>query len=352
MRKNGLIGLVAVTALAAAGALWPAATPGTVGQVAGGEIVLPGFADHPDAAATIEFSGGTGQVTLQRQTGQRQTGQRGAADAWTVAEKDFYPADPAKIHNALLGLARLRLVEPKTRRSELFRRLAVEDPGADAKSVLVRVRDATGKNLGEVIVGRKKPDPLGSGNDGTYVRRPDAAQAWLAEGSPDASVVALDWLDKSVAALPPARFRRIVTAQPDGARLELVRSRPEDEFVLPDAPADAKYFHPYKRTDLAGLLNGLEFSDVKAAAGVPLPADRTVRAEFSGFDGLVVTASLAELDGVQWIKISAVATDAAARAEARRLDAAWSRWLYAIPDFRANALRIKRSDILDAPKAP
>ena len=59
-----------------------------------------------------------------------------------VEEKGGYPADVAKVQQALLGLADLTFVEPKTRKPDLYPRLEVEDadkPGT--KSTLVTVTD-------------------------------------------------------------------------------------------------------------------------------------------------------------------------------------------------------------------
>ena len=80
---------------------------------------------------------------------------------WVVVEKGNYPADEARMRRLLLGLADLTLVEPKTERPELFARLDLDDP-SNGKSTLVALQDRTGKTVAELIVGKTRPDRLGT----------------------------------------------------------------------------------------------------------------------------------------------------------------------------------------------
>ena len=69
-------------------------------------------------------------------------------DSWLVAEKGNYPANAAKISQIVRAMADLTLVEPKTRRPDLYPRLEVEDPGAGnrpwSRSRINRVPDRPG----------------------------------------------------------------------------------------------------------------------------------------------------------------------------------------------------------------
>src|SRR5260370_10668448 len=79
-------------------------------------------------------------------------------------------------------MADLTLVEPKTQKADLYPRLDVEEPGK-GKSTLVSVKDKSGATLAELIVGKRRYDRLGAGNDGGDLRKPDDPPAWLARGS-------------------------------------------------------------------------------------------------------------------------------------------------------------------------
>src|SRR5579862_9905924 len=89
---------------------------------------------------------------------------------WAVVERSNYPAAPERLRSLLLGLADLVLVEPKTRRANLLQRLDLDDP-KNGKSTLVTVQGRTGETLAELIVGKRRRDRLGGGQDGVYVRK-------------------------------------------------------------------------------------------------------------------------------------------------------------------------------------
>src|SRR4029077_6801040 len=107
-------------------------------------------------------------------------------DGWLVVEKGNYPAAAGKVRQIVLGMADLALVEPKSQKADLYPRLEVDDPGK-GKSPLVALKDKSGATLGEMIIGKRRYDRLGAGNDGIYIRKPGDAQAWLPPGSPQIS---------------------------------------------------------------------------------------------------------------------------------------------------------------------
>ena len=66
------------------------------------------------------------------------------------------------MHQALLGLADLAFVEPKTKKPDLYPRLELEDADKKgAKSTLVTVSDDKGSLLGEIIAGKRSVDAAG-----------------------------------------------------------------------------------------------------------------------------------------------------------------------------------------------
>ena len=91
----------------------------------------------------------------------------------------------------LVGLAEADLIESKTRRSDRYGVLELEDPAdKSAKSRLVRLLGAKGNVIGEVVIGKKRQELLGTGKAGTYVRKPGDPQTWLANAELDASASA------------------------------------------------------------------------------------------------------------------------------------------------------------------
>src|ERR1700730_12860502 len=94
-------------------------------------------------------------------------------------------------------MADLNWVEPKAQTPDLYPRLDVEDPG-HGKSALVAVKNKSGGDLAQAIVGKRRYDRLGAGNDGVYLRKPGEAQTWLARGTLDPTGDPSSWLEREI----------------------------------------------------------------------------------------------------------------------------------------------------------
>jgi hypothetical protein len=341
MQNRGLIGLFVVTLAAVVVAVLVVrggATARTDPLV--GTKVLPQVARGIDTVARIALVKGGDKTTLVLQ-----------GTDWTVEERGFYRANADKVHQVLLGLADLTYVEPKTRKPDLYARLEVEDAGKPgAKSTLVTVSDAQGSLLGEIIAGKHSVDQLGGGNDGVYVRKPGDAQSWLARGALDLSGATADWLDKKIIDLPVAQVKSVVLTAAAGPQLSFGREKAGDKFALATpVPAGKKLKSDSALDDPAGVLGGLEFSDVRPAKDFDLPQQGAAQARFETFDGLAVTVTLTDKDGAHWARFEATGTgDQAARAAA--LTARFQPWVFSLGDYQAKQLETKLDDVLETPK--
>jgi hypothetical protein len=253
---------------------------------------------------------------------------------WLVTEKGNYPAAAGKIRRIALGLADLTLVERKTREKQLYPRLAVAAPD-QGKSTLVTLEDKSGRMLAALIIGKRRADRLGAGQDGVYVRRPGHAQSWLAAGSLDLSGNAASWLERSILDIPEERIARITLSQPGGRTLVISRSAPNGKFAVAVAPAGAT---PGDETTLSEPAAALDLDDVMPAAQNPIPDHGVVTALYRTFDGLAVDLRLIERGKTAWIAVSATGSGEAA-AEAQAIERRVGPWIYAIPSAKADLLR-------------
>lgn len=340
MKAKGLIALLLVTAIAVLLALFTAYRGG--GDRADpliGTVVLPDMRQRLGEVARVTLIHGEAKTTLLRRDGK-----------WIVEEKGSYPADQAKVTQAVRGLADLRYVEPKTGKPDLYGRLEVEDAGKkDAKSTLVTVSDEKGMLLGEIIVGKRRIDQLGGGTDGIYVRKPGDAQSWLARGTLELPGDTVPWLDPAIIDVSREKVKEVVLTQPDGSRLDIAHDKPEDPLALKGAPADAKLKSDTVLVEPTTSLASLTLSDVRPEAELPLPEAGVSRAEFTTFDGLSVKIALIDKDGKSWARIEASGTGEA-EAPAKALEDKLRPWVFAIPDYKAKALRTKLADVTAPPK--
>jgi hypothetical protein len=274
-------------------------------------------------------------------------------DSWLVAEKGNYPANAAKISQVVRAMADLTLVEPKTQNPDLYPRIEVEDPG-NGKSAMVAVKDKSGGDLAQAIVGKRRYDRLGAGNDGVYLRKPGEAQSWLARGTLDPSGDPASWLDRHIIDISEKKIAKVTLTQPDGtqpdgSKLVIGRAAPDASFAVEDAPADTKFKSESTIGGPAAALETLDLDDVKPAGELPVPDKDVVTASFTTFDGLTVDLRLMERDKSNWIAISATGS-ASAEPEAKKIEEKVSRWTYEIPAYKANLLKTKLADLVEPAK--
>ena len=338
MQRRSLILLMAATIVVIVLAATALATGGHNGGNAGiDRRALPGLAGRLGDVASVEV----------RQTGLDLTFVHDGND-WLVTQKSNYPADAAKIRRVVLALSDMTLVEPKTSKPDLYQRLQVEDPGK-GKSTLVAIKDKSGTEIADLIVGKRSYDRLGQGNDGVYVRKPGNPQSWLARGSLDFPEDMPSWLARRVVDIPDNRIAKVVLSQPDGATLTLSRVKPDAKFALENPPKDAKYKSDSALGEPAMALEALDLEDVAPAAKLPVPDKGVTTASYTTFDGLTVNVKLFQHDNKSWIAIAATGSGKA-DAEAKKLNSLVSRWAYAIPGYKAKMLETKTADLLESAK--
>ncbi|HYM71462.1 MAG TPA: DUF4340 domain-containing protein [Stellaceae bacterium] len=330
-RSFNLLRLAALAlAVWAAYALWTGDR--AVSRPPPGQKALPGFADKLGELAWMRIVHGPTKENFSLVNG-----------SWVVVEKGNYPAAAERVRKLLVGLADLTLVEPKTDRVELLPRLDLDDP-ANGKSTLVTVQDRTGALVGQVVIGRRRPNNIGGGDAGVYVRRADSNQAWLARGSFDLGGDVLSWLDRRIIDVPTARIASVVLTAADGAALTLSRAKPDAEFAVEGAPEGTKFKPQAALAAPAGALAALDLDNVKPAAELAIPTNGVATAAFTTFDGLIIGLRLSPPGDTDWIALDATGFDQG-EAEAKSLGERLSHWSFAIPAARAKLLRTTLSDL-------
>ena len=294
MRSMSRLVVLALVTLAAVAAAWYTGRPPSAVEHAG-ETMFPRLLERINDAARVEVVHQGEHFTIER-----------ASAGWQVKEKGGYPADGQALRTLLIGAARLIRVEPKTARAERYVKLGLGDPGDhDSKSVELRLLDAGGEALADLIVGERR---LGNGDpnvDEYFVRQPGEARSWLVVGKLPAARAVADWLDKSVAAIEHERVRRVSITHPDGEVVTVARERDGNDYRLQAIPAGRKVDGDWKVNDIGRALEELKLEDVLPAADAGFDqAAPGPRLELTTYDGLRVTLraardgerTLAELD--------------------------------------------------------
>ena len=318
-------------------------------EVSGG-LMFPEFVNRANDATTIMITSASGTVTLKRPDDL----------GWVLAERAEYPVPIEKVRRAIAGIAALRLVEPKTDNPERYARLEVEDPTAkDAKSRLVTVKNAAGNVLAEVIIGKGNYTMGQNSPGGVYVRRPNEARSWLAEGSVEAPAAPNEWLERQIVDVPNGAVKRITYRNGGEEVATISRDNQEQEAPTLSPVPPGRSADPAKVRRMASTMSSVLFEDVRPAEAVPFPpGGRSV--ELETFGGLTVRADITDFEGGPWVRFAAQANpppgaapasegvDTAA-AQADRINKAAGGFVFKLPEFKLELLTPKLDDLLQKP---
>jgi hypothetical protein len=230
---------------------------------------------------TLRHGAAEPQVTLQRQ-----------GSGWTLAQRDGYPADSAKLRKLLVALAGLRIAEAKTADPANYAALGVDDPGhPGALGTEVTITTAAGQR--SLIVGK----PAAGGN---FVRDPQAARSVLAVPGTTPDGEARDWIDTRLLDIGPALIREVSLKPHAGPAV----TRPGSAY---------------------GALAGLEAGDVAAAGGIDWQDASVATVALADGSSLVLTGTV--LGERHWLAISQAADPALAeRTRGRAFELGASRY--------------------------
>jgi hypothetical protein len=284
MNQKTLIGLAiaALVAILAAFAIHRSNAPRSEGGGETSEYLAPELRDHVNDVSKVVVTGAEGKTIA--------TLARGAA-GWSVAEKNGYPVDTGKLRGFLLKLADAKKVEQKTSNKDKYATLGVEDVAAkDAKGLQVEL-DGLDPPV-KLIVGNANPR-----GGGTFVRRVGENQSWLASGVLTVEKGNADWLRKDLVDMAATRVASVTITHADGKVVRLSKDSESDaNFKLADVPKGREPAADYTLNGPASSLAGLRFDDVLPAKDAPAD-EKTTKARFALFDGIVVDVSAWEKDG-------------------------------------------------------
>lgn len=283
-RNLSVLGLVAVIAVVAG--IWLAGRQ-TSTPMDTNAVLYPDLKKELDAVTTVRIvkAGGTPAVELKRGEG-----------GWTVAERNDFPADDAKLRKLITSLADAKLVEEKTSNPESYATLGVEDiSNAAAGGMQIELEGP--KQPVKLIVGKQA-----SGAQSHYVRRAGEPKSWLINKSFDTSSSADQWLRKSVIDVSADRVQSaevsVGTAKPYTA---LKKTRADADFTVEGLPKGKELSSTAAADNFASALAGLTLSDVQPATAVTdKPA---AHATIKTFDGLVTEATGWKKDDKHYIAL-------------------------------------------------
>jgi hypothetical protein len=335
MNRRSLLLLGTAAVVAIGGALLAdredAPPPGALPGTGPGGLAFPDLARRLAGAARIEVKKPDATLVLQRD-----------GDRWLLPDKGGYPVRPEKVRELLVGLTELKLLEPRTADPAQLARLGLDDPATPGSTaLLLRVLDAAGAPIAELVIGRRRVRTQGNVPESAYVRRPGENQSWLAEGRLPIDADANLWLDRDIANIPGGRLRRLEARRPEAP--EVVIARPADDpagALEVVAPADApKPPDEITLDEISRAFEFITFLDVRPAAQIP--GEALGEAVFAYSDDLGVVARPHGAGEDLWVMLEARGDTP----EAKRLAARWAGWAYQVGPWKQKAFLPRVEDL-------
>ena len=311
---------------------------------------------------------------------------------WTMPERDGYRAVADKVHKLVVGAAGLERREPKTSDPARYPRLGLDDPAeSGAGSIRFTIEDDAAQVLADFIIGNRESSRIDLSLSEFYLREPGDARSWLVEGKLSVSRDPVEWLEREVLRIDEARVRAVRVRQAGGGRLEVSRSRPDDDdFSLDNAPPGHVIESRWRVNDIGRGLADLRFQDVRRAPDEADPG-AGFSAELLTFDGLGVEVRTRREDDASWLRLRAsfdeasvdarfgpagdsggdpdggdadreadgdaseardfepiegLVSAAAVREEVERLNEAWEGWEFQLPDYKRSYFTVPLADLV------
>jgi len=335
--------ILGVIAMVAAFACWFAldARYRTVAQEdQEGDLVFPEFQDQLANLTSIEVARAGGTFALSRREG-----------AWANMGIGGFPTMPTRVERAILAVAGLKYIAPKTARDDLYHKLEVEDMTATAKSTRLTFRDATGAAFADILIGKSKEI---FGRNGAYVRFPGGSRTWLVDGSPDVRYDATGWSDRTVADFGADSLTALTVRKPDGEIVVLHRNSLEDrQLTLQNLPDGAIVEHQYQVDYMAELLQELKFTDARHSGKKPREDVPEFEVVVHWNRDLVAVLRVEEpmQDGSAWARIEArvnneLQASDLVKQEAARIQSTFGGWSIKLPRNLTDRIKIRLSDII------
>ncbi len=156
----------------------------------------------------------------------------------------------------------------------------------------MRLLDAHGKPISEMVIGKSRPNAFGTGRGGIYVRRPGETQTWLAAGEPNMSIDVKDWVDVAIYKADVTKLQRVTVEHANEVPIVVEKgSAPNAKFELKSVPEGVKLKQNAPVDQIALGFGSIDFEDVRHLDTTPIGETVSVITTEST-DGLTVTFRL------------------------------------------------------------
>lgn len=216
-------------------------------------------------------------------------------ETWTVKERGGYPANFSEIADSLTKLADLKAVRTMAVGASQRPRLELGEPSTGTNSgTLVELKDATGKPLKSLLLGKKdmkqsgQPSPFGDDGFpvGRYVLGLPAGERVAIVSDPlnNLEPKPASWLNRDFFKVEKVKSIAVVSGVASNS-WSISRASETNDWVLADAKPTEK-LDASKVSGAAAALSGPSFTDIAVgSSAAELGLDKPTKVTLTTFDG-------------------------------------------------------------------
>lgn len=252
-------------------------------------LLLPGISDQFNDVNRVEIiaAGNVTVATMVKTNGH-----------WQLEELGGYRADWSRLQALLAGLARAKVVEPKTDKPEYYAQLGVEDVAAEnAGSVLVLIN--IGDQASGILVGHQA-----TGRPGQYVRLQNAKASALVDRRLDVSTDQSEWADSTILDINASDVAEVEIVHPQGERVLVTRiSADQTDFDFAGLPQGREIKNSWAVNSLGSVFAMLDMESVRSADSIDW--NDAVKMRLLMFSGVEIMADMVSLGDEYLLRLQA-----------------------------------------------
>ncbi len=348
-----------------------------------GSPLFPDLLGKANDVSSIKIQRNAGTLTLDRNQ-----------DMWQIRENNNYPADIKKVRELVLGIGNLVRVEPKTKKTENYERIGLQDISKQDSPAIQVTLSAGTDTVADVIIGNSKASHTDDSKMSYYIRGTDDPQTWLVDGKLPDKWEAKDWLDINIFEIDRSRIKQVVVDHQDGEKVYIHRKDSSvRDFTLDSLKPGEQVTAPFEVNNIATTFTKMTFDDVVAATEGGTEPTPVYTAKLTTFDGLEISFQPYKKGDIHLVKYSASFNESAAtpvantanagsaeekkpssaedfqgepaaqppakllsaeevKQEIAKYNSIWNGWLYQLPEFRIKNIGKKKADLLKKDEKP
>jgi hypothetical protein len=299
----GVLAVITVVALGATAYVMKT-TPSIIVADHRGETVFPKLQTHGADIASIELKDGDRSIVVQRK-----------GDGFIEPATNF-PVKLEPVRDLVATAAALRFEEAKTSDPERYKDLGLAAPGSGVDGGReVTIKDKDGGVFASLLIGNREM-AVGGPQGGSYAKIGDSAQTWLLRGEVKLPGMKSEWFDNVLAKVDHAKVLRVTISGGDKDTIAATSPEAGKDLELANIP-EGRQADTGKVSRMSGLIESLEFQDLRKASAPPAASTRSLVAETR--DGLKLTiVPIGEINE-SWVRISVESTDPASAEQAKAI---------------------------------